>query len=950
MSLPTSQLLHAGGECKFAFVDPSTLVSCGSEGSLRVVGLAPLEDSGVCVLDSPEFQLCSVLARTGHAGQLLLAKSDGGFDGCVELVRLAQDRYSAEVETKLVKFGMELHDMCVVGGRGTWLACCARTEPLKVLEIDSPITTVQELKNHQGSVLGMCGSAVEDKLCVIAEDGSLTVWEWKGGEWKVAFSHRNYCQRSVSNGALLYKPMFHPSRRGWLVIPGQTEMAVLVDGKQDHSFERVDLPSLIKHCCFTPNRVVAACDTRLVIWSLTSKRVEFQFDLEHAPSSLGALTDEAVFVLDVAGQLICFTLKPVAVAVAAVAAVAAASKPPVVAVATAPEFDEDDDEEEDGKPVTANGKDDDEDGEEGEMSLEKMKQQFASKPSQDGGDGDGGNGGISHKQVQREIQLALEQYDLDRKEREDAERLAASTVRVVQPGSTRFDVDVEDPDRRFLCWNGFGLIFARQEARTHTGDETGEDDGQFQSVEIEFAESNRFRPIRFKDLAMCDRAAMSDTGALFSSPSGSVSFRSFNPDLFANWKHQLDAGEVVSGLACGKGFSAVCTQQGWLRVFRPSGLQEPVVLLESCKVKTMVASANDLLLVVYQQQAGAATGEEEGESRYQVFDMRAGRVQVQSSGDMSCNASAILWAGFGDDSFGNVPVVFLKSGTLLALQRGMWHVLLVVSQDRQLSTRRLWPISLSKAGGGLLCVALRGERRQPSVVPRSTPQIFPVKLPLLGVSRTTVENRNSVDHEQQSLLDLFASGGEEGADEQAELLFDVMQLKAMLVAVRSAQLPRAFGLVERMKQPKTIELALQKALEAGCGADFAERVEQLRVQRELSTETEQATEGNDGDAAAVETWKRRKVVREEEEDVDLDVDEDVDVDEEEEEVVAVPTPSKQPPTPSKLMNNKFLIGSSGALRRESPAKASSASSPVAQLSRQSSYTAHARDEDHKRKL
>ncbi|KAH9255605.1 hypothetical protein BASA81_006435 [Batrachochytrium salamandrivorans] len=920
MSLPTSQLLHAGGECKFDFVDQSTLVSCGSEGSLRVVGMSPLEDSGFCVLDSPGFQLTSVLARTGSVGQLLLAKSDGGFDGCVELVRLSQDYYSAEVATKLVKFGMEMHDMCVIGRNGTWLACCARTEPLKVLEIDSPITTVQELKNHQGSVLGMCGSAVEDKLCVIAEDGSLTVWEWNEKEWKVSFSHRNYCQRSIPEGELLYKPMFHPTKRGWLVIPGQTEMAVLVDGKQDHSFEKVDLPSLIKHCCFTPNRVVAACDTRLVIWSLHTKRVESQFDLEHAPSSLGALTDEAVFVLDVAGQLICFTLKPVAAAVAIKPAV-------VVAAVTAPEFDEDD--EDDGnnnsKPVIIN----ENDGEDREMSLEKMKQQFASK-SQDGEDDGSGNGGmISHKQFQREIQLALEQYDLDRREREDADKLAASIVRFIQPGSTRFNLDAEDPDRRFLCWNGFGLIFARQEARTHTGGE--EDDGQFQSIEIEFAESNQFRPIRFKDLTMCDRAAMSDTGALFSSKNGSVSFRSFNPDLFANWKHQLDPSEVVSGVACGSGFSAVCTQQGWLRVFRPSGLQEPVVLLESSKVKTMVASSNDLLLVVYRQ-----AGEEEGGSRYQVFDMRGGRVQVQSSGEMSCDASTILWAGFGDDTFGNLPVVFLKNGTLLALQHGLWHVLSVVSQDRQLSTRRLWPISLSKAGGGLLCVALRGERRQPVVVPRSTPQIFPIKFPLLGVSKT-VENRNSFDYEQQSLLDLFASG--EDGDEQAELLFDVMQLKAMLVAVRSAQLPRAFGLVERMKQTKTIELALQKALEAGCGADFAERVEQLKVQRELSTETEQGETMEDNGAAVV-TSKRQKVVREEEEEEEDDM---------EEEEVAVSVPSK-PPTPSKPVNNKFLIGSSGALRRESPDKAAMPSSPVAQLNRQSSYTAHARDEDHKRKL
>jgi hypothetical protein len=94
--------------------------------------------------------------------------------------------------------------------------------------------------------------------------------------------------------------------------------------------------------------------------------------------------------------------------------------------------------------------------------------------------------------------------------------------------------------RRFMAYTNLGFITSRAEAA-------------FNAIEIEFADVNTHRPVRFNDYSGFTMAAMGENAAAFASPgdpssaedSGSAlhyrAFSSWAPN--ADWTHNFPAGE-----------------------------------------------------------------------------------------------------------------------------------------------------------------------------------------------------------------------------------------------------------------------------------------------------------------------------------------------------------------------------------------------------------------------
>jgi chromosome transmission fidelity protein 4 len=124
--------------------------------------------------------------------------------------------------------------------------------------------------------------------------------------------------------------------------------------------------------------------------------------------------------------------------------------------------------------------------------------------------------------------------------------------------------------RRFLAYTFDGFITSRVESTTSF-------------IEIEFADIEKHRPIRFNDYTGFTMACMGSIGAAFASPEtqeageatpSTVFYRPF--DAWApqsDWTVTLPKGEEATCIAIGNTFVAVATSKWLLRIFSFSGIQ-----------------------------------------------------------------------------------------------------------------------------------------------------------------------------------------------------------------------------------------------------------------------------------------------------------------------------------------------------------------------------------------
>ena len=114
--------------------------------------------------------------------------------------------------------------------------------------------------------------------------------------------------------------------------------------------------------------------------------------------------------------------------------------------------------------------------------------------------------------------------------------------------------------RRFLAWNTVGSIISR-------------DENEFNSVEIEFADSSTNRTVRMSDHYKFNKGALSMHGAIFASAAreergeapipSTVFFKPFKSwDHNTDWLAALPAGEHAAAVAVGRTWAAVAVRGG----------------------------------------------------------------------------------------------------------------------------------------------------------------------------------------------------------------------------------------------------------------------------------------------------------------------------------------------------------------------------------------------------
>ena len=157
-------------------------------------------------------------------------------------------------------------------------------------------------------------------------------------------------------------------------------------------------------------------------------------------------------------------------------------------------------------------------------------------------------------------------------------------------------------------------------------------------IEIEFADIERHRPIRFNDYTGYTMAAMGTIGAAFASPitkeggetvPSQVFYRPF--DSWApnsDWTVNLAKGEEATAIAVGATFVAVATSTRFLRIFSFSGVQLTVISLMGDAV--CMSGQDNMLGVVYHTPASPSLAGDQVCLISQYSDLSANNSYIRS--------------------------------------------------------------------------------------------------------------------------------------------------------------------------------------------------------------------------------------------------------------------------------------------------------------------------------
>ena len=998
---PIVQSVHPGGRCSIDFVSDKKVVTCGSDGSVRLVSLFPLEDSGLLSYDESNFQFVCIAVHPKNKIQFALAKEDSGFDGKVEFFEIRGDDL-AHLTGRITQVTMGICDLSW-SSDGEWLIVGTDNEGVRAVKISDPSSCVT-LKNSTGAIVGTAFDPKGEFLCSISSDGAVCIYSVN--EWRHIKTKPRFCERDDNIGSSAVTP----NKPAWsldgslLAIPGASTIRVIKrsDWDQEEEFENADFSSRCTHATFSASRLAVCCagsESKLIIWDLESRKITHSFLLEQPFHALKFSNDskkERLVGINNFGEIYLYEFESM---------LPLESSTPSHVTATRTElFDEENDQDND---VVSNHQVDDDvspsgplasvhrnfssqEDEENDRSFENVESLVTMKKAfgiDEAGQRIPGARVNSSSEFETEDFIHLQkntQAEVSKLEdevlklRDEVDHLKEGNRECFQPSSTEFD----EEGRRFLCWNLVGTITCRKDRSN---------DIPFQSIEIEFADSAVGRPMRFRDDICFDKASLSESGVFLSySPKdqsnneeednveqkeSAVQFRAFNsPFSSSTWDFTLPKREFVTAISCAKEFSVAATNRGFLRIFRPSGLQEPVSVIPG-PILCMTATGS-LLLILYHRNStrySFETSKFEREIGFQFLNIgREGQTpeeRLLCSGSLPCQAG-IEWCGFADESLGFMPVIYRKDGVLIGLSvQSSWTWVVLADGSEREKGVKLWPVSVSKTGG-LLAVALRGSKKIPSVQPRSTPSLYRIQIPILGLKKNignSNKSKTKFDFESESLFELlcldqhrWAKCDSEQEIAKLEAKADLTLLTALLVAIKSNNPSRALGLASRMRLPKTVEIAVDKAQEYGAEQDLLDKLVELLSEKKQ--EMDELVQLEDREVEVEESWyenKRQRLTpakvnsaRSQELEEDEDVVEPTLVYDDEyisvngsQRVQAIPTsPSLRSPPP-----NPFLKSSSPASREKKAAYQKHSPVRLPELGRQASFTVEVLDK-HRRKL
>eukprot|EP00040_Diaphanoeca_grandis_P005605 m.33649 g.33649 ORF g.33649 m.33649 type:complete len:1140 (+) comp16851_c1_seq1:87-3506(+) len=378
-----------------------------------------------------------------------------------------------------------------------------------------------------------------------------------------------------------------------------------------------------------------------------------------------------------------------------------------------------------------------------------------------------------------------------------------------QPSSTPVD-----EARRILVWNSVGVITSREEDVSC-------------SVDVEFHNVSKHKPIRMIDHFGFTVAALSETCFVMAAPiripsaederdNPSVLFcRNF--DHWATddtWQIRFPEGEEIEGVAAGggtTGFVACTTNKNYVRIYSTTGIPKHIMCLEG---PSLAISAKDEQFFVVYHQAATPGAQVLG---YVLFDLDQRRVIHKERLPISYGAE-LNWIGFTDDG---LPACVDSEEIVRVLLQDWgftWSPILEMKLLAKNPTDSHWITSITEQE--VMCVVCKGGDTYPKVLPRPIMSSVPLRLPLVSLNDTlTMEEnflRSKINYEQTVRIDELDENDEEDNHLmlRAQQRMDKHILSCISRAVQSQKPGRALDLTTYLNASKSIDIAIKLAVKA----------------------------------------------------------------------------------------------------------------------------------------
>ncbi|KAK6071316.1 WD domain-containing protein [Seiridium cupressi] len=287
-----------------------------------------------------------------------------------------------------------------------------------------------------------------------------------------------------------------------------------------------------------------------------------------------------------------------------------------------------------------------------------------------------------------------------------------------QPGSTPWR-----GNRKYLCLNLIGFVWTIDQDGHHT-------------VTVEFYDHDFHRDFHFTDTFLYDKACLTESGTLFSSPPkddapATIFYRPHETwTNRSDWRTQLPKGEAVLAMSLSDSFVTVTTTANYVRVYTLFGIPYRVYRPKSTPMVTC-ASWRDYVLTMGNGPVGP-----DGNTRllYTIENVKRDEI-CQNEDTVALPEGATVKSAFFSDN--GDPCIYDSTGTLLTLlhwrrpSKASWIPMLDTKLLPRLASGRkhesYYPIAV--ADNKFHCIILKGGDQYP-YFPRPLLSEFDFSIPL----------------------------------------------------------------------------------------------------------------------------------------------------------------------------------------------------------------------------
>ncbi|KAJ3451000.1 wd repeat and hmg-box DNA binding protein [Anaeramoeba flamelloides] len=390
--------------------------------------------------------------------------------------------------------------------------------------------------------------------------------------------------------------------------------------------------------------------------------------------------------------------------------------------------------------------------------------------------------------------------------------------------------------RRYMTWNLIGSI-------------TKVVENSISSIQVNFMDKTRHRPLRLNDIYNLSLGALSHYGVFFASQPENKNNNNTNENnnnndnnkfeeiqtstlLFkpleswsshADWVYQLPKNENAIGLAVGNDFAAVATEKGYIRIFSFGALQKYIFSLPGPFV-TMTTDGEDRLLIIYYTDYFGTGG-----LNFKLINIKENTKISEGKVPLSKN-SQLKWVSFIENK-SSTFVTLDSKGIFRILSNSIfdqsWVPVLDLTNPKY-KNEKYFPIGMTQKQ---LIAAITPEQFEyPSALNPPVPRSIDLKIPLLHSS-----DRSYYQAENNTMqMKIFQ---DKRPTQQTKTVIDQLLIKQFEQCFRTDQI-RALDLCKQMNFIKALQISFLLSTRAGTSS-LGKQIQNIIVEKKWKLMQEQ---------------------------------------------------------------------------------------------------------------